>query len=699
MTTPYKEWFGTSELASLNLPCIPATKRGINALAKRENWSNRPRKAQGGGVEYHISNLPSTAQTRLISLLKPVDTNTPTLKSAGSAKARWEHYEAQSDKRKAKAKYRLDILQKVEILRLNGVPVDVAAMQIAKAHKVSLRSIHGWRARVAGIEKVNWLPYLADGYTGRIVQAELHPDAYDMIKSDYLRVEKPNFTDCYDRARMAAHGRGWTLPSERTVLRRIQSEVHPAVIVMCREGMDAAWQMFPAQERDRSGFVAMEAVNVDGHKWDVFVKFPDGEIVRPMMVGFQDLYSGKLLSWRIDKSENTWAVRLAFGDMIENFGIPKGCYFDNGRAFASKWLTGGVKNRFRFKVKDDEPLGIMTQMGVEIHWTTPYAGQSKPVERLWRDYAQSIARHPAFAGAWAGNNIDAKPENYQSKAIPFAEFERIVASEIARFNAKPGRNTKVCRNVLSYDEAFNASIEQHGITKCPAEARRLWMLAAEGITVNGKDGVVRLMKNRYWAEFLHLYRGEKIVARFDPDYLHDGLHIYKLDGAYLGFADVIEAVGFADADAAREHARARRKWLNGVKQIRDAEKVMSASQVASMVPTFTGTEPPSSKVIKLAHPVHDLKRRPSAPELTDADKAKRARLTAEIAEFPNRKTETTEQDRKRERFAKAQAIQHALEHGGEVGDGDAAWLARYQTTPEYKAQASIAEDFGSHGTA
>ncbi|WP_245528436.1 transposase domain-containing protein [Gluconobacter morbifer] len=45
--------------------------------------------------------------------------------------------------------------------------------------------------------------------------------------------------------------------------------------------------------------------------------------------------------------------------------------------------TGGIPNRFRFKVKEDEPVGIMTQLGVEVHWTTPYSGQSKPIERAW----------------------------------------------------------------------------------------------------------------------------------------------------------------------------------------------------------------------------------------------------------------------------------------------------------------------------
>ncbi len=101
-------------------------------------------------------------------------------------------------------------------------------------------------------------------------------------------------------------------------------------------------------------FHALEAVNADGHKFDVFVEWPIGNetrIVRPVLVGFQDIFSGTILSGRIDISENKETVRLVFGDMVEKYGIPKLCYLDNGRSFASKWLTGGVPNRCRFKVR------------------------------------------------------------------------------------------------------------------------------------------------------------------------------------------------------------------------------------------------------------------------------------------------------------------------------------------------------------
>ena len=437
-------------------------------------------------------------------------------------------------------------------------------------------------------------------------------------------------------------------------------------------------------------FHALEAINGDGHRWDVWVQWPDGEVCRPCMVGFQDLYSGAILAWRVDRTENAWAVRLAIGDLIETYGIPRACWLDNGRNFASKWLTGGVPNRYRFKVRDDEPAGILTQLGVDIHWTTPYSGQSKPIERAWRDLASDIARHPAFEGAYTGNSPSAKPENYKSRAIELDEFLKIVASEINQHNDRVGRQTRAAAG-RSFRATFEASYATAPIKKATEEQRRLWLLAAEGITVNSRDGSLKVMGNRYWAEFLHMHLGETVAARFDPDFLHDGLHVYRLDGAYLGHAPVIEPVGFADADAAREHARQRRRWMNAARDMADAERRMSAAKVAELVPLNLGPEaPPTATVVTLARPTLDLKQTPKAPVLSEDQEQRRDALVAEF-----RRPAEPAKDERTIRLERALRIQADQRDGIEVAETEAAWFARYAKTPEWKAHQRLAADFAA----
>jgi hypothetical protein len=55
---------------------------------------------------------------------------------------------------------------------------------------------------------------------------------------------------------------------------------------------------------------------------------------------------GKLLGWRLGETETAAVARLAFADVVRDFGIPGHVYLDNGRAFASKNMTGGVATRF-----------------------------------------------------------------------------------------------------------------------------------------------------------------------------------------------------------------------------------------------------------------------------------------------------------------------------------------------------------------
>ena len=549
-----REWFSAAELAAMALPSLPNTKQGVLMLAERQDWQRedrrdrrwRTRDGRGGGVEYHYTLLPMVAQVAVTMQFSQV------AEAAERAVAKvqltqaemWRFFDALSETKKAKARKKLEVLDAVAALRRGGAGKLVAMQQVAAHCNVTLTSLYAWERCVDGIDRHDWLPYLAPRHTGRATTVECSDAAWDFLKADYLRPERPDFEACHRRLERAAKQHGWTLPSKRTLTRRLEA-LPEGLRVLARDGADALKRMFPAQQRDRGVFHALEAVNADGHKWDVFVRWPDGYVGRPMMVAFQDLFSGKLLSWRIDRSENKEAVRLAFGDLVEAFGIPDLCWLDNGRSFASKWLTGGIANRYRFKVREEDPEGILTQLGVEVHWTEPYAGQSKPIERAFRDFAGDVAKHPKFAGAYTGNDPLAKPENYGSKAVPLDVFLAVLEEEIAAHNARSGRKAFVCAG-RSFDATFAASYEVSPIRKATAEQRRLWLLAAEAISVNPTDGSITLLNNRYWSEFLHERRGQKVVVRFDPQRLHDDLHVYRLDGAYLGAAKCVDRVGFGD---------------------------------------------------------------------------------------------------------------------------------------------------------
>jgi putative transposase len=136
-----------------------------------------------------------------------------------------------------------------------------------------------------------------------------------------------------------------------------------------------------------------------------------------LLVLWIDLFSGLPLSRRVDRTENLDAVRLSFGDAL-SYGIPAEVYLDNGRAFAAKWMSGRIKHRFRFKLMPEEPAGIFNLLGIKVHWTKPYHGQAKPIERFFREVKDRITKHPAFAGAYLGANPKDAPEHRGQRVIP-----------------------------------------------------------------------------------------------------------------------------------------------------------------------------------------------------------------------------------------------------------------------------------------
>ena len=218
----------------------------------------------------------------------------------------------------------------------------------------------------------------------------------------------------------------------------------------------------------------------------------------------------------------------------------------------------------------------------------------KPIERAWRDLADRVSTHPALAGAYTGKNPTAKPENYGSKAIPLDEFLSVLASEIARHNAREGRRTAVCAG-RSFDAVFAESYAASPIRKATPEQRRLWLLAAEGIRAHSENGSLTLLGNRYWDEFLLAHRGGKLCVRFDPQDLMAGVHVYDLAGCYLGFADVIEAAGFNDVAAARDHAARRRAFIKAARALQDAERRLTAAEVAASLPEAAASPLPDSR--------------------------------------------------------------------------------------------------------
>lgn len=603
MSQQQKQHYSASELAGL--PGLPTTTQKVTSRAKREGWPFRARSGRGGGREYPLTAIPQEAQSAIAARdlrvgnadLRVTHADaTAQIKSKDDTLAHL--FEAKPDSLKAKARERLAIVQEYHALLGRGFQRTSVVAAVTSERSVSVATLMRYLALTKGEPAHLWLYLLTDRYTGRTATAEMSAAAWEYLKADYLRPERPTASTCIYRLKRAAATHGWTIPSHRTLLRRLEN-LPRATKVLAREGKKALLQLYPAQARSRAALAALDLINGDGYMHNVWVAFPDGEVRRVKTWFWQDVFSSKVIAWRTDKTEHTDMIRLSFGDVVEHYGIPNGVLLDNTRAAANKTMSGGIKHRFRFKVKEEEPLGIFPLLNVTVHWATPGHGQAKPVERVFGvgGMGELIDKAPELAGAWTGASSIDKPEyDGKSRTVPIAQLEAVIAREIEAFNARDGRRSPVHQG-RSFDAVFNESYARSAIRRAPEAQRRLWLLATEPVRANSKDGAITLdagriartdvapmQANRYWSNALVDYAGQMVVARFDPKRLHEGVHVYTPQGRYITFADCFAPQGFTDQNAAREHQRNRKTFMRAEKDLLNASRRMTALEASKFLP-------------------------------------------------------------------------------------------------------------------
>lgn len=618
-----KEWFSSAELSALGLPGLSTAKRKVNERAEAEGWAQRTcplgtplarsRAGRGGGVEYHAAVLPTAARLELVRRgLAPetvADNRNERCEAQPEAVAQpetseslWDWYATCPAQVKATAERRLLAIRRVEEAQQTGrINRAAAVADVAKSSGIAASTLWDWLARVAGAKRTDWLPMLAPRFSAGAQKTEIPAVLWQYYESWWLRQSLPTHAKAFRETEKEAKRLGIPVGASAKTYRRRAEAIPPEVVALKRGGEEAARLLVPALERSVADYSAMQIVNGDGHKWDVGVRFPDGTQGRVITVAIQDVYSRKFLAWRHGRSESATLVRLAFMDLFRKWGFPQTVLLDNGRAGASKWITGGLKNRYRFSIKEDDPLGLLPRFGIDVIWALPRRGSSKPIERGFRDFAKDIATHPAFDGAWLGNTVANKPENYGSRLVDYDEFVRVVDAEIAEHNAREGRETEMAKaRGLSLDAVFAESYANTPITVASEAQLRECMLSAERVRGHRETGAVTFMDNQYWTPGMAELAGKPLVIRYDPDNLHSEVHVCDARGAFLLKAPIWHKAGFLTEDHGRARMKIERDLVKNARKEAQLRDLLTAQELAhrALQVTSETEDTPRPKIVR-----------------------------------------------------------------------------------------------------
>ena len=588
---------------------LGCTRRWIRGRARSERWPFREASCRGGRRRlYRVEDLPGDVRSALESPVKtPVNGHLPAAEDASHNpnppdSAAWDALPAAARDR---IRRRLAVLDEaLSLAERETLPMAAAIARAVESQdspwsaRTLLHDWHGRRGRpgLKGLPRSQWGPALARRSGSGRKFAEIPDEAWALFKSDYLRPEQPPAAMCHRTLSRIAAARGWTIPGPRALLRRLRAEVSPRAVVLARQGPEALARMRPAQQRDRTALRVMEALCADGHVFDTRVDFGKGIEGRAVLVAWQDVCAAEIAGWRLDRSETTDAYRLSLSDVLWKYGAPEHVIVDNGRGIAAKAFAGG-SGAYRGRDTDGTPIGLLTQLigKKNVHWTTPYSGQSKPIERAFRDLATDIAKDPRLAGCYTGRNTLSKPSNYGSRSIPIEEFRAIVADMIEQHNARPGRQG-MGMDGRSFREVFQEGLQEHAPRRVSESELARWLLSADMATARKSDGAVLLHGNRYWdAALADALAGRppqvrRVVVRYDPERLDRPVLVEDREGRRIAKAEVLGTAKYFSKSDAKATAKAKARLLKATREELELHAQLGVGAVADALQDAAASE-------------------------------------------------------------------------------------------------------------
>ncbi|GBL46466.1 transposase [Sulfuriferula multivorans] len=599
-------WLATSEVASLS----GISKKTLQRHVKAGKYTARKDESDGrGSYQILLSSLTKKAQqewakqqastpSQAIEALKvnpfinpnsivslqsgPVATlvrkqthrNPNIVESAEEYSLLWAAYEKHGSKIKRRAEAALAAVDSFYEMRDSGVSVEMAVASIKAQFGASKATLWRYRVRVDGHPRENWLPLLAPRYVGQGKDAEFTEEAYEWILARHLTTSETKTSVLVRLARKEGEGKGWMIPSNKTVSRRLAAEPAPLVI-LGRQGPKALEASFPTVERDYSSLALHEMWESDGRRMDVRCEWPDGSTGRPFVVVWREVRTRLVLSAKGYKDPCGELVMACFRDAVENCGaVPRKCKIDNGREYANKTFTGQQKTRYRWGVKPFEPVGVATQMGVKMEWSPPGRGRDKPIESFWRWVADNLDKRQEFQGTYVGKDTVSKPEDCNGKKpAPIALLGALLAEALHHFNMEKKHRGNGMNN-RTPAEVYAEMLPTADIRKPDPAHMRLLLMAVKMVKPDKAEATFEFQiegygKKRFWSEqFAALSlaaRDKKYAVWYHPDNPAAQVSVYDGD-VHVCDCKPIDALPFTGAsEQAAAHVQAKNGYMKPVK--------------------------------------------------------------------------------------------------------------------------------------
>jgi transposase InsO family protein len=369
---------------------------------------------------------------------------------------------------------------------------------------------------------------LAERYTPK---STIKKEWLDDFKQHYLRQQRPSTRDSRIYALGKARQRGEdltlaTFPS-LAAFYRAAKKIGKGIKTWHRAGPKGyydACSLFI--KRDYSKVHAGWCWVGDTRTWDVLVNCPGFDAPkRPYVTMFVDLRTDMPMGWHIHFTPPSAANTLtALRNGRKHRGKPDMIYVDNGREFRNKDFSGNPRGGNNWGSENDKGgdywmTSAASILNIQMKFAIAKNSRAKTVENFFGVCKKIIDK--SFLSFFGGNSVE-RPEQvkdlYKSKdkIISFAEFKNVMdrnfLNVIPNYPCKFERFSQGTRKE-AWDYLY-AQREQ--MEKISEDALSMIPTLTEECTVGRTGATIAKLGTSWWAEWMPLYRDEKILVRYNP---------------------------------------------------------------------------------------------------------------------------------------------------------------------------------------
>ena len=412
---------------------------------------------------------------------------------------------------------------------------------------------------------------LASGHGTNKGVRRVAPEVLELAKSLYFNKNKPKMTVVWEKVLETFGEKVIGYGTLRNYLNNDINIIEKDKARMGKKEFKDAHSPYIVRSYDdiKAGDIWMS----DGHDLEMMCyrgnkKKANGEryFGSPKIIVWIDVKSRLITGWTLAWTETSEAIAIALKRGIEKYGMPKGLYTDNGAAYKSKVLKGS-----------EELDGIYATLGLKVRHALPYNAQAKHIERWFVDFKESFTKDSL---TYKGGNIVERPEHMKGfgmqklskgQLLEQEELERYIERWIEKKNhfyyaLRRAAGLKAHRgrgmNNRTPLEIYNEECPEGNRQMISPDKLRLLFLYEELRTV--QQNGIEYLGNTYIHDLLYYNQGERVKIKYDPHNL-ESIYVYLNTGEFLCKADKLQAAGWNDVTAIKEHKKR-------VKRIKKLEK-------------------------------------------------------------------------------------------------------------------------------